>query len=50
MFKKYMNVEMVIEPGTHCSWVNAEMESFMPIDADQNLLFRSFQFYFGYFR
>ena len=46
MFKKYMNVEMVIEPGTHCSWVNAENGKLYAIDADQNLLFSIFPILF----
>ena len=46
MFKKYMNVEMVIEPSTHCAWVNAENGKLYAIDADQNLLFSIFPILF----
>lgn len=46
MFKKYMNVEMVIEPGTHCAWVNAKNGKLYAIDADQNLLFSIFPILF----
>ena len=41
-----MNVEMVIEPGTHCAWVNAENGKLYAIDADQNLLFSIFPILF----
>ena len=37
-----MKVEMVIEPGTHCAWVNSENGKLYAIDADQNLLFSIF--------
>ena len=46
MFKKYMNVEMVIEPGTHCAWINSENGKLYAIDADQNLLFSIFPILF----
>lgn len=46
MFKKYMNVEMVLENGTHCAWVNAENGKLYAIDADQNLLFSIFPILF----
>ena len=46
MFKRYMNVEMVIEPETHCAWVNAENGKLYAIDADQNLLFSIFPILF----
>ena len=46
MFRKYMNVEMVIEPNTHCAWVNAENGKLYAIDADQNLLFSIFPILF----
>lgn len=46
MFKKYMNVEMVIEPGTHCAWVNVKNGKLYAIDADQNLLFSIFPILF----
>ena len=49
MFKKYMNVEMVIEPGTHCAWVNSENGKLYAIDADQNLLFSIFPILFWIF-
>ncbi len=41
-----MNVEMVIEPGTHCAWVNAKNGKLYAIDADQNLLFSIFPILF----
>ena len=46
MFKKYMNVEMVLENGTHCAWVNSENGKLYAIDADQNLLFSIFPILF----
>ena len=46
MFKKYMNVEMVIEPETHCAWVNSENGKLYAIDADQNLVFSIFPILF----
>ncbi len=41
-----MNVEMVIEPGTHCAWVNSENGKLYAIDADQNLVFSIFPILF----
>lgn len=49
MFKKYMNVEMVLENGTHCAWVNSENGKLYAIDADQNLLFSIFPILFWIF-
>ena len=37
---------MVIEPGTHCAWINSENGKLYAIDADQNLLFSIFPILF----